>query len=197
MGSTLVYTGEKVDNDTNKIVFVIGSYRLGPVYINREIVTTAMHPGEGYTFATGAGGEDTFLIHPDKSPDVAGIIELDKGMIATCASDYATGDDVPGIQFHLNFGAILRNVQCADPATNLDAWTAMTSSSGTAGAFMDVVELAMETGSKTGGYQFQVNTLGTNAAAGTFNLSRVYLRQMYYLADPGAAYTDVMAITLS
>jgi len=193
MGSTLVYTGDKVDNDTNKIVFVIGAYRQGPVYINREIVTTAMHPGEGYTFATGAGGEDTFLIFPDASPNVAGIIELDKGQIATCATDYATGDDVPGIQFHLNPGAILRNIQCVDPGENVDAWSPMCSSSGTAGSFMPVTEPTLATETDNLGFNAAA-TVGDNAAAGTSILVRVFLRQMYYLADPSAAYTDVMCI---
>ena len=46
MGSTLVYTGDRVDNDTNKHVFVMGAYRLGPVLIKRVLSTTAAHPGE-------------------------------------------------------------------------------------------------------------------------------------------------------
>jgi len=194
MGSTLVNTGDKVDNDDEKIVFVIGAYRLGPVYINREIITTAMHPGEGYTFPTGAGGEDAFLIFPDKSPKVAGIIELDKGMIDDCTDDYTIGNDVPGIQFHLNYGAILRNIQCVDPPADVDAWSPMGSGSGTAGSFIPIVEPTLATEADNLGFNAAAS-VGASGATGTTIVDRVYLRQMYFLTDPTEAYTDVMCIS--
>lgn len=195
MGSTLVYTGDRVANGNTLKVFVIGAYRLGGVLINREIVTTAMHPGEGFTFATGEAGEDKFLIFPDASPKVAGVLELDLGMIAGCSTDYAVAtDDVPGIFFHFNPGAILRNIQCVDPGAAVDAWSPMCSSSGTAGSFMPVTEATLATEADNLGFNAAA-TVGDNAAAGTYILSRVYLRQMYYLADPNDPYTDVMCIS--
>lgn len=193
MGSTIVSSGDRVKNDNNLPVFVMGAYRNGPVYIRRVLLTTAVHPGEGLTHPTGAGGEDSWLIHPDKSPSVIAIAELDKGKIADCTTDYTiTTDQVPGIMFNLNPGAILRNVQCVDPGGNVNALASMTSSSGTAGSFMPVTEATLINGSATSGFQFDDGTPGTNGTGGNFLLPRVYMRQAYYLADPNAAYTDVM-----
>jgi len=169
-------------------VFVIGAYRLGGVLIPREIVTTVMHAGEGFTFATGAAGEDKFLIFPDKSPNVAGVLELDLGMVAGCSSDYAIGDTVDGIFFHYNPGAILRNIQCANPAADVNAWTGMTSVSGTAGSFIVLTE---DTLTNSTPYGYGGGTWGTDG----MHASRIYLRQMYFLTNPAAAYTDVMCIS--
>jgi hypothetical protein len=193
MGATLVSTGDRIANDNNKKVGVIGAYNLPIVEWTRLIDTDTPKPGYTLQWKAGAGGEDSVQDLDIKGEDGIAFAEFDPGLVANCDTAYAATDEIPIIPFMMNPGAICRNVHCANPASDINAGASMTIS-GTAGLLILVVEMAMETGSATGGYQFQVNTLGTNAAAGTYNLSRVYATAMYFLTDPSAAYQDVHSI---
>lgn len=190
MGSTLVTTGDRIDNDTNKICFVIGAYRQGPVYETRVLLTTAVHPGESVSHATGAAGEDSYLITTDKCVYFYGIVELDKGIIETCATDYTiTTDYIPVIPGHLNPGAYIRNVQCTDPTTNVEPDGGLCTA-GTAGSLAQVVEPTLATEADNLGFNAAA-TNGANGTSGTLFMGRIPMRSAYYLADPSAAYTDV------
>ena len=136
MGSTMVYTGARVVCNDSMKVFVHGAYNLGPVYFNREIETAAIHPGEGVEMDRGDGGEDSVTLHTDASRAPYGVCEIDFGMIADCSTDYATGDDVPIIPYHMNLGAILRNIVCKDPGGAIEPSTPLFTNSGAAGAFI-------------------------------------------------------------
>ena len=195
MGSTLVYTGDRVDNDTNKHVFVMGAYRLGGVLIKRVLSTTNAHPGEHVSHVTTAGGEDYFIIGPNATPDSVGILELDEGMVATCATDYThTTDEPPCIMYHMNFGAILRNVQFVDPVTSdCQPFEACSTVSGTAGAFIcHHTEDTFVDSNAGNGEAFSGGVLITALLAQIKN--RLPVRHTYFLADPSAAYTDVVTI---
>ncbi len=136
VGATLVSTGERIVNNDLQQVFVHGPHNLGPVYENRELITTAAHPGEHVDHVQTAGGEDNYIIGPDKTPYSYGILEIDFGLILDCSVDFAIGDDVPGIPYHMNFGAYLRNIVCVDPVTSdVSADEPLSTDSGTAGAF--------------------------------------------------------------
>ncbi len=185
-------SGVKLATSANDKIFVEGPHGEPVVYWTRLIKTgNTPTPGMGASLDTGASGEDEFVTHTDKSPHVAVIIEADFGQLADADTAFAANDECDGIIILANLGAIVQSLRIVDPGANVNAWTPLTSSSGTAGKFKPITELTMETGSDTGGYQFQVNTLGTNAAAGTFILPRNYARQLYYLADPQAAYATV------
>lgn len=191
MGSTLKTTGEHIACDDTLPVFVKGAYNLGPVYENREVETAAIHPGEGIEHDKGAGGEDSYTLHTDGSVTAYGLAEIDFAQIALCSTDYAVGDDIPGLAYHLNPGAYVRNVVCVDPVSqNVEPDVPLTTASGTAGAFLAVIEPTLAT---------EADNLGFNAAAsvggatanGTTILSRCHIRQAYYLADPSLAYDTV------
>ena len=193
MGSTIVTTGERIACDDTQTVFVHGAYNLGPVYENREVETAAIHPGEGIEHDKGAGGEDSYTLHTDASWTWYGVAEVDFGQIADCSTDYATGDDIPGIPYHMNPGAYLRNIVCVDPGAAVEPDTPLTTISGTAGAF-----LAHHTGDTfvdsdtSDGEAFSAAT--TEATIGAQIRNRMPLRQAYYLADPNAAYDTVAYI---
>lgn len=193
MGSTIVSTGERIACDDTQTVFVHGAYNLGPVLENREIETAAIHPGEGIEHDRGAGGEDSYTLHTDASAAAYGIMEIDFAQIASCATDYATGDDAPGIPYHMNPGAYLRNIVCVDPTQAVEPDSPLTVSSGLAGAFKVLIEEALvdPTGSGTGEAFASGATVG---AMGAQFANRLPLRQAYYLADPSAAYDTVAYI---
>lgn len=136
MGSTLVSSGERIQNDDNDIIFVHGSHNLGPIYENLEIITTAFHPGEHIMHVATAGGEDNYVLGADKTPYSYGVSEIDFDIIDDCSIDYATGDDIPGIPYHMNLGAYLRNIPCVDPVTSdVSPDEPLSTDSGTAGSY--------------------------------------------------------------
>ena len=196
MGSTIVSTGDRVDCNDLLPVFVHGAYNLGPVITVLELSTTAVHPGEGLSHPTGAGGEDSYLIHPDECISPVAIAEIDFNQISSCATDYAVGDEIPGIMYHWNPGALLRNVVCVDQVGDVaDAGKLLTTSSGTAGAFKILTEVALvdPAGSGTGE---AFNSGVTWGDMGSLHHNRTPLRQAYYQADASAAY-DVVAYILN
>lgn len=195
MGSTLVYTGDRIDNDNNKPVFVIGAYRLGPVIIRRQLLTTACHPGEWVEHTATAGGEDSVLLGTNANYMGYGISELDKGLVDDCSEDYTvTTHVIPVIPYHMNPGALLRNIQCVDPGgSDVSPDEPLCTISGTAGAFIAHHTGDTFTDSDTSdGEAFSADT--TEATIGAQIRNRMPMRQAYFLSDPSAAYTDVAYI---
>lgn len=192
VGSALVGTGDRVDNDNNKKVGVLGAYNLPIVERTLETVTDTVYPGMLCMHPTGAGGEDKLQLCDDKDTRGIAFAEVDFAQLSNCTGGYTAADEIPCIFLPFNNGAILRNVHLVNPAANINATASLTSSSGTQGKLKEITEATFETGSSTGGYQWQVNTLGTNAAAGTFILPRIYAKLAYYAADGSADFTDVV-----
>lgn len=186
-------SGTRLVNSNTKPVFVQGAYREGPVYENRTIKTgITLYAGYGIQHDTGADGEDEWILMADKSAVCYGVLELDLGLISIMTTAYTAATDlVDAIPWRLNPCCVLQSVALANPAANIDADIAITSSSGTAGMFKAVTEATL-LNSFTSTYCFQTGTLGTNAAAGTFVLPRVYGRTLYYKANPAADYRDLI-----
>ena len=194
MSGTLVSTGEKIFNSNLDICFVQGAYNLGPIYESREIITTAMHAGEIVTHVRTVGGEDNWLIMPDKSAFPYGVLEWDPGLTPGVSTDYSTGDDVKGIPFHLNPGAYIRNVQCEDPDTvDVQPDHQLHTNSGTAGHLKALTEVALVDTNGTGtGEAFNPAAVIGDLAATIAN--RTPMRQAYFLTDPSASYVTVAYI---
>jgi hypothetical protein len=194
--STLRSTGDRIDCDDLKKVFVHGAYNLGDILTSLEIATTALHPGEILSHPTGAGGEDNWLICPDEGISPVAVAEIDFDIISSCATDYAIGDDIPGIVFHWNPGALLRNIVCVDQVDDVaDAGKLLSTSSGTAGALKILTEVALVDPSGTGtGEAF--NTAVTWGDMGSLHHNRCPMRQAYYQADGSNPY-DVVAYILN
>ena len=194
--TSVTETGTRLTNNTARLIFVEGAYRMAAVYQYRTIKTgNTMYPGYAYQHDTGASGEDDFILSADKSVKTIGILEMDEGLCANGLVTDAytvTTDVVPGIKFHLNKGCIMQSVAIADPAANTDADTHLSSSSGTAGMLKAVTEATLNNTSGTGHYAFGANTLGTNGSTGQFILGRVYAQTLYYKANPSADYRDLV-----
>ena len=193
--STLRNTGDRIDCDDLKYVGVHGAYNLGIITQNLEILTTALHPGEGLSHPTGAGGEDNWLIHPDECISPVAVAEIDFDIISSCASDYDIGDDIPGIFFRDNPGALIRNIVCKDQVGDVaDAGKLLTTSSGAAGAYKILTEVALKD-SVTGSPEAFQDAV-TWGDQGSLHHNRCPLRQAYYQADGSADY-DVVAYILN
>lgn len=130
-------SGDKIDTDILRPVFVQGAHNQGKVIEYKEIKTAAFHPGEVIEWITGAGGEDNVRTGQDASLHLAGVGEIDFGLISVCSDDYSTGDDVPCIFFHWNPGALCRNIQMVNPAAALQPGTLLGTTSGTGGSLKD------------------------------------------------------------
>ncbi len=195
VGPTIKVEGDRVDNNNKKKVGVLGAYNLSIIEITRELVTDSAHAGEFLMPPTGAGGEDKRQLCDDKSPRGDSWVEWDPAQSAGVSTDHTAADEIITLPIRLNRGALLRNVQCIDPAGNVDSMTPLCTSSGTQGALMVVTELTFAVDSDTH-YAFQTNTAGTNAAAGDFliNWLRTPAIQQYYLADPNANYLTVVEV---
>ena len=168
-----------------------GAYNLGAVEWTREIKSgSTPTAGMGLTMDTGADGEDEYVTCPDKDPNCFALAELHRGLVDDQTSAYTAGDEIPALPFPLNIGSILQNINCVDPGGNVNAISALSPSSGTAGKFKPVTEATLASNTGTN-YGFQTSTLGTNAAAGAFILPRTPMRQLYYKADPNAAYATI------
>jgi hypothetical protein len=194
MGSTLVSTGERIAIDNLKHVFVHGAYNLGPVYENREIITTTFHPGEHIMHVATAGGEDNYVIGTDKTPYSYGVAEIDFLQISSCATDYTLADDIPGIPYHMNFGAYLRNIQCADPAgSDVSPDEPLSTDSGTAGSYIAYhTETTMVDSDTSDGEAYAAGVVISDKEAA--QKVRTFLKQAYFLTDPSAVYTTVAYI---
>lgn len=195
MSGTLVSTGERIANDNLDICFVQGAYNLGPVYESREIITTAVHAGEHVAHVTTTGGEDNYIIGPDATPDSYAILEWDPGLVAGVSTDYATGDDVKGIPYHLNPGAYMRNIQCVDPNnSDVSPDEHLHTKSGAAGSFIaHHTEDTFVDSDDADGEAFSAGVLVGDLFSHI--KSRSPLRQAYFLTDPSAVYTTVAYIS--
>lgn len=196
VGPTIVQSGDRIDNHNKKKVGVLGMYNLPLIEWTRELVTDSSHPGETLMPPTGAGGEDKRQLATDKTITANAFHEWDPGLGVGVSTDVAAGKEVPILPFNMNRGAYCRNIQFVDPGGNVEPETPVCTSSGSSGALQVVTELTFETGTSSGGFEFQVNTMGTNAAAGTYMLDflRTVAIMPYYLADPSAAVTEVVYI---
>jgi hypothetical protein len=193
--STLRSTGDRIDCDDLKHVFVHGAYNLGDILTSLEIATTALHPGEILSHPTGAAGEDNWLICPDEGISPVAVAEINFDQISSCATDYGIGDDIPGIVFHWNPGALLRNIVCVDQEGDVaDAGKLLSTSSGTAGALKILTEVALKD-SVTGSPE-AFNDAVTWGDMGSLHHNRCPMRQAYHQADGSAAY-DVVAYILN
>lgn len=193
VGATLVSTGERIANNNLDICFVHGAYNLGAIYESREIITTAAHAGEIMAHVQTAGGEDNWLIMPDKSRNPYCILEWDEGLTVGVSTDYAVGDDVKGIAFHWNPGAICRNIQCVDPDTqDVTPDHPLHTNSGEAGALKAITEAALVS-SNTGTTESFGATATTGDEIATI-ANRTPMKQAYFLADPSNPYVTVAYI---
>ena len=193
VGATIISTGERIVNDNLDLCFVHGAYNLGAIYEPREIITTAMHAGEIATHVRTAGGEDNWLIMPDKSAFAAAVLEWEEALTVGVSTDYEVGDDVRGIPFHNNPGAEIRNVQCADPTVNCQPDHQLHTNSGVAGSLKVLTEVALVDPAGAGtGEAFASGTVIGDLGATIAN--RTPMRQIYFLTDPNAAYTTVAYI---
>ena len=194
MSSTLKSTGDRFDVNLNRKVALHGAYNLAIITQSREIITTAMHPGEWFSYPTGAGGEDNYLIGPDEGISPMGILEIEFGLIDILTDDYDVGNDVPGILYYQNPGGLLQGVQCADQAGDVaDAGKLLCTASGAAGSLKILTEVAL----------VDTNGTGTGEAynpgvewgdMGSLHHNRCPMRQAYYQADASAVYTCVAYI---
>ena len=197
-GSTIVSSGDRIEVNDLLHVFVHGAYNLGPVYEHAEI-EAAIHPGEGIQYADGAGGEDGFILMADGSAIVIGVAEIDFMLVDDCSVDYTVGDDIPGLLFHRNPGALVRNIPCADQVGDTaKAGTLLHSASGVAGSFKILVEGPLEDANGGTGEAFDDGAvLGAGAAGEKAILAnRTYMRQKIYQADASNPY-DVVAYFLN
>jgi hypothetical protein len=188
-------SGAKIQTNVMSKIFVQGANNTPPIYWSRLIKAgQTVYPGYGLQFDTGSDGEDEFIVMADKSSWSAGVFEIDFGLISLNTTAYTAGDEVPGILFALNDGAIVQYIAVVDPGAAVDAWSALCSGSGTAGKFMPVTEPTLATEADNLGFNASAS-VGANGATGTTILPRHHMRQLYYLADPNAAYYTVAVIT--
>ena len=196
MGSTIVATGEKIVCDDTMKVFVHGAYNLGPIIETRNLSTTAAHPGEHVDHVQTTGGEDYYIIGPDKTPYSYGVLEVDFGIIADCSIDYThTTDEVPALPYHMNPGAYLRNIVCVDPVTSdVSPDEPLSTDSGTAGAYQAYhTETTFVDSDDADGEAFEAGLLVGDKKSAVKN--RTFLKQAYFLTDPNGAYNTVAYVS--
>lgn len=131
--STLKPGGQRAYIDDYKTVFVMGAYGLGPVLQNFEVVTAGFNPGMTVDPLTTVGLEEQCTIGANASLAVIGIAEVDFGVMASCATAYATTDSAKVIMPHWNPGALMRNLMKVDNGADKAAGSYMGTTSGTAG----------------------------------------------------------------
>ena len=195
MGNTIVSSGEKIAVNLLQQIFVHGAYNLGPIYEPRQLATTAAHPGERIDHVQTTGGEDFYIISPDASSYSYGILEIDFKMIDKCSDDFDVGNEVPGIPFHMNPGAYLRNIPCVDPnSSDVSPDEPLHTTSGVAGSFIAAhTEMTMATEADNEGWPAGT----TSSALAAHLMNRVHLKQAYFLTDPSAVYNTVAYILVS
>jgi len=191
MSSTLRSTGERFTVNINKKVGLHGAYNLAIITQNREIITTAFSPGEWFSYPTGAGGEDNYLIGPDEGISPIGIAEIEFALIDNHEVDYSVGNDIPGILFHQNPGALLQGIQCADQAGDVaDAGKLLCTASAVAGSLKILTETALVDTNGTGTGEAYAPAVEWGDM-GSLHHNRCPMRQAYYQADASAVYTCV------
>lgn len=192
MGSRLVETGERIDCDDADHVFVHGAYNLGPIKEWRTLAEE-MHPGEGLQHTAGASGEDDYIMHTARSASGYGVCEIDFGQIADCSVDYViTTDTVPGIPYHMNPGAYLRNIVFVDPTAAVIPDQCAVIDPSTAGSFIPLIEVPLAT-STAANEAFESGLVVGDP--GVVMAGRIPMRVAYGIADPSAAIDLVTYIS--
>ena len=183
VGPTIVQGGDRISNGNKLPVFALGAYNLPGIVWTRELITDSAHAGEILEKPSGAAGEDTRRLCDDKSTLADSVMEWNPKIAAGVSTDQVAGSTARIIPINMNGGAFLRNIQHVDPGANVNCTSAQCTSSGEQGSLKIVTEMAFETSSTDGGYQHQINTLGTNAAVGTMKLTglRIIGVNPYYL----------------
>ena len=182
--STIVETGERIVCNDLQEVFVHGAYNLGPIKEWRTLAE-AMHPGEGLQHTAGASGEDDYILHTARSAYAYGIAEIDFGQIDDCSIDYViTTDTIPGIPYHMNPGAYLRNIVFVDPTAAIYPDQPAVISPATAGSFIPLIEVPLAT-STAANEAFESGLVVGDP--GVVMAGRTPMRVAYGLADPSAA----------
>ena len=190
---TIKDEGDKIALGASLHVYVKGAYNLGSVMESRQAGDATLGPGLGAIHSTGAGGEDDYEVHGNDSALSYCVIELDENQIADCDALYAIYDNIPGIPYHLNPGAYLRNINLATPGAAVEPDTPLTSeATGTFGVAIEATLIACASGT-TESFTAAATT-GLNGTDGATFHSRVYLRNAYYRADPSGATTIVAYI---
>ncbi len=193
LGATVVSTGERATVNPLEKVFVHGLHNFGCVYESREIITTAMHAGEVATHVQTTGGEDNWLIMPDKSAQAYAILELDLGLTTLMSVDYDIGNDVQAIPFWKNLGALLQSVQCADPDTqDVTPDHVLHTNSGVAGSLRAVKEANIVSSATGTTESFSAGVVVGDLGSHISNRSP--MRQAYFLTDPSDNYVTVAYI---
>ena len=111
-------------------------------------------------------------------------------VVAGASSDYAVGDDVKGITFHFNPGALCRNIQCADPATvdqKPNDW--LHTNSGAAGSLKVLTEVVLIDSDTNDGEAFNTGAVIGDLAATI--APRCPMRAKGFIVDGSAAYLTV------
>lgn len=171
--------------DKTLIVFLNGPHNLGPVYETREVTTANCHAGMGVIHATGAAGEDDYTEHGNDAALSYAIVEVDFNQVADCQTTYAQYDNIPALPYHLNFGAYVNNIECADPASanwEPDALLCAEAS----GIYGRAIEAVLEAGGATQEAYAGGAVTGANSTAGNTCWNRILLANAYYTADPSA-----------
>ena len=158
MGSTLKPGGSRAVIDDFKTVFVQGAYNLGAVYENFEVVTAGFNPGMTVDPLTTVGLEEQCTIGGDASVVAIGIAEVDFGVMASCATAYATTDSAIVIRPHWNPGALLRNLFRVAAAADTHPGDYWGTTSGTAGC----LDQDLTTGVMIRGQDFATAATTTN-----------------------------------
>ena len=159
MGSTLKPAGGRIVNDYFKTVFVQGAYNLGAVYDRLEVVTAGFNPGMTVDPVASVGLEEQCTIGGDASVLVIAIAEVDFGIMASCATAYATTDSALLIRPHWNPGAMLRNMFRVTAAADTEHGDYWGTTSGTAGH----LDQDLTTGVMIRGQDFEVAAAGSVA----------------------------------
>ena len=165
-------------------VFLNGAYNLGPVKEVREVTSAVCHPGMGVIHPSGAAGEDGYTEHGNDTPLSYAIVELDINQIVDCQTVYAQYDNIPALPYHLNPGAYVNNIECADPNTTWDPDVPLCAEA--TGVFGLAIQCTLQQGLDDSYWHWRSQSLGANGSTGTSYHSRIILKNAYYTADPNA-----------
>lgn len=122
-------------------------------------------PGMGLIHATGDNGEDTITEWAANSSNGIGVAGWDKTQVSTQQTAYASADLAPYFLFHRNRGMVFQGY-VDDSTANLNA-----------------------------DYRMKANTTGEflmQATSGT--QYRTYAQMLYYNADTGASYANLLVM---
>lgn len=174
-----------IQGDKTLKVFLNGAYNLGPIIEAREVTSAVCHPGMGVIHATGAAGEDDYTEHGNDSALSYAIVELDTNQIVDSQTVYAQYDNVPAIPYHMNPGAYVNNIECADQDAG-DWEPDQPICAEATGVFGAAKEAGLVAGGATAESFAASASAGLNSATGATIHSRILLRNAYYTADPSA-----------